>query len=51
MESARRVSPHLCKRASELVLQTDYQIKTSFDDSQRLLELLILQLAQEASHG
>jgi len=51
MEAARRFRPEFCRRAAQLVLQTDHQIKTSFDDSQRLLELLILQLAQEAGNG
>lgn len=51
MESARRMDKSFCGRASELVLETDYRMKTSFDDSQRLLEMLILQLAAEASHG
>lgn len=49
MESARRFSPAFCKRAAELVLETDRKIKTSFDAPERLLEILILQLAQEAS--
>ena len=35
----------------KLILETDMQMKTSFDDPQRLLELLILRLAQEAKHG
>ncbi len=48
MESARRFSSAFCRRAAELVLETDHRMKTSFDDSERLLELLILQLAQEA---
>ena len=51
MEAARKFRPEFCRRASQLVLETDYKIKTSFDDSERLLELLILQLAQEAIHG
>lgn len=51
MESARRMDKAFCGRAAELVLETDYRMKTSFDDSQRLLEMLILQLAAEASHG
>ena len=51
MEAARRFGPEFCARAAELVLETDYKMKTSFDDSERLLELLILQLAQEAKHG
>lgn len=49
MESARRFSPAFCKRSAELILETDRKIKTSFDTPQRLLEILILQLAQEAS--
>ena len=32
-------------------METDYHMKTSYDDSERLLELLVLQLAQEAGHG
>jgi len=51
MEAARRFSPAFFAAASRLVLETDYQIKTSFDDGERLLELLILRLAQEAHHG
>lgn len=51
MEAARRFSAGFCRKAAQLVLETDYRMKTSFDDSQRLLELLILQLAQEARHG
>ena len=38
----------IAAKAAELVMETDYRIKTSFDDADRLLELLILQLAQEA---
>ena len=48
MDAARRFQPEFCKKAAELVLETDYKMKTSFDDQERLLELLILQLAQEA---
>lgn len=48
MDAARRFRPEFCAKAAELVLETDYQIKTSFDDPDRLLELLVLQLAQEA---
>ena len=51
MEASRRMDKTFCGRASELVLETDYKMKTSFDDSQRLLELLVLRLATEASHG
>ena len=51
MEAARRFRPEFCAKAAELVLETDYKMKTSFDDPERLLELLILQLAQEAQNG
>ena len=51
MDAARRFSPEYCRKAANLVLETDYKMKTSFDDPERLLELLILQLAQEARRG
>lgn len=51
MDAARRFQPEFCRKAAELVLETDYRMKTSFDDNERLLELLVLQLAQEARHG
>ena len=50
-EAARKLSPAFCQKAVELVLETDYKMKTSFDDKERLLEFLILQLAQEARNG
>ena len=49
MDAARRFRPEFCRKASQLVLETDYRMKTSFDDRQRLLEMLVLQLAQEAN--
>ena len=51
MDTARRFSPAFCKRAAELVLETDYRMKTSFDDPERLLEMLLLTLSQEARNG
>ena len=51
MDAARKFRPEFCAKAAELVLETDRKIKTSFDDPDRLLELLILQLAQEARRG
>ena len=51
MEAARRFSPVFCEKAAALILETDYRMKTSFDEPERLLELLILQLAQEAKNG
>ena len=51
MEAARRYRPEFCAKAAQLVMETDYRMKTSFDDQDRLLELLILQLSQEARNG
>ena len=51
MEAARRFSPEFCAKAASLVMETDYRMKTTVDDNERLLELLILQLSQEAVHG
>ena len=51
MDAARRFRPEFCRTAANLILETDYKMKTSFDDNERLLELLILQLAQEARNG
>ena len=51
LAAARRFTPEFCRRAAELVLETDYKIKTSYDDPERLLELLLLQLAQEGRNG
>ena len=51
MNAAGRFSAGFYKRAAELVLETDYGMKTSLDEPQRLLETLILRLAQEANHG
>ena len=51
MDAARRFKPEFCRKSAELILETDYRMKTSFDDNERLLELLILQLSQEALHG
>lgn len=49
MQQARRLSDRFCRRAVVLCCETDYRLKTSYDEPQRLLELLILTLAQEAS--
>jgi DNA polymerase-3 subunit delta len=51
MSKAGRFSAGFCARAAELVLETDNKMKASFDDPERLLEMLILQLAQEARNG
>ena len=51
MEAARRFSGKFCAKAAELVLEADFSMKISFDDSQRILELLVLELAREARNG
>ena len=51
MEAARRFGQAFYAKAAELVVETDYRMKTSFDDPERLLELLLLHLAQEARRG
>lgn len=48
MTQARRFSERFCERAVLLCRDTDYKLKSSYDDSERLVEMLILELAQEA---
>ncbi len=48
MSAAGRFSRRFYARAAELIMETDRKLKTSYDDPERLLELLVLQLAQEA---
>ena len=51
MSKAKRFSAHFCAVAAQLVMETDFQIKTSRDDPERLLEMLLLRLAEEARNG
>ncbi len=51
MESARRLSLPFCRKAVSLAMETDYKMKTSYDDQERLMELLLMQLASEARSG
>ena len=51
MGAAKHFNAKFCRKAAELILETDYKMKTSFDDQERLLELLVLELAQEARNG
>lgn len=51
MGAAKKFSARFCAAAAELILETDYQMKTSYDNSGRLLEILILRLSQEARNG
>ena len=46
--AARQFSARFYQCVSELVLETDRRIKTSYDEPERLLELLLMQIAQEA---
>ena len=48
VQAARRFSTAWCARALILLAQTDHRLKTSYGDEERQLELLLLQLAQEA---
>ncbi len=51
MASARRFSAAFCARAAERIMETDRQLKTSFDAPERLLEVLLMGPAQEARNG
>lgn len=48
MSAASRFSAAFYEKAATLVLECDVAMKTSLDDQNRLLEVLILQLSQEA---
>lgn len=48
MNSAMRLSDRFCRLANELVMEADYQLKSSYGDAERLIETLVLRLAQEA---
>ena len=51
MNAAGRLSTSFYAKAAELVLESDRQMKTSFDDPQRILELLIMNLAGEVRNA
>ncbi|MBQ1404724.1 MAG: DNA polymerase III subunit delta [Oscillospiraceae bacterium] len=51
MEFSRRLPAEFPEKALELCLEADRRMKTSFDDPKRVLELLVLQLAEEAAHA
>lgn len=48
MTAARKLSAKFCDRAVLLCLEADRGMKSSYDDPERLLELLLVRLAQEA---
>ena len=49
--ASRRFSAAFCGKTAELIMETDHNIKTSYDDPERLLEMLLLQISQEARNG
>ena len=51
MAATSRFPATFCAKASELILEADHNMKTSFDDQERILEVLLLQLAREARNG
>lgn len=51
MSAAAKFSPSFYAKISELIIETDMALKTSYDDPERLLEMLLLQIAQEARNG
>ena len=50
MSAAGRFSAQFYKKAAQLVLESDVKMKTSFDEPERILEVLILQLSREAKN-
>ena len=51
MDAARRLSERFCARAVELCLEADEKLKTSYDTPDRILEMLVLELAGESRNG
>ena len=51
MSLASKFSAAFCDRALHRVAETDMQMKTSYDDPKRLLELLVMELGQERKNG
>ena len=51
MNVAGRFSASFYAKAAEMVLESDRQIKTSYDDPKRILEVLIMALAREVRNA
>lgn len=51
MAAAGKLSDAFCREAVELCLAADEQMKSSYDEPERILELLIVQLSALARHG
>ena len=48
ISTAKQFSPRFYARAAELVMEADRKMKTSMDDQERILEMLVTELAAEA---
>lgn len=51
MQSASKFSHRFLQKTAELIVETDRKMKTSTDDAKRLLEVLLLEISQEARNG
>ena len=51
ISAASRFSARFYAKAAELILESDRQMKTSYDDPHRILETLIMSLAREVRNG
>ena len=51
MSAANQFSARFCAVAAAKILETDRAIKTSLDETERLMEVLIMELALEAHNG
>lgn len=51
MNAAAGLSEQFCDRAVLLCEETDFRIKNSYDTPERMLELLLLKIAEEAHHA
>lgn len=51
MAASKQFTGNFLQKAALLVMETDRKMKTSVDDPQRLLEMLIMELAMEARNG
>ena len=51
MGAAKQFPARFYRKAAELIVETDRGMKTSLDDPDRLLEMLLMSLAQEARNG
>lgn len=51
MSAAAKFPAEFYRKIAELLFETDHQMKSSYDTQERLLEILILRIAQEARNG